>query len=304
MSDIKITSVREDNLADAVKIFNTYAADIPHWFATDEAAFRRDLLEGARTLHDVPFPYEAQACLIACDGDEALGFVHAGIAPRLGVAKHKSETSGRNAVIRCLLFPADRTDIGEALLDRVMEFFLSQNPDSTIAFEGELGYPNMSGGAGLCPAALAHVIKLLRGRRFKESFRFVWYDREIGDEPEVALPAGIEVRREREEHDSGDMLRYTLSKDGEDASVCRVALMRDLVGEAGARRAFIYNNTTYPPFRRRGKAKLLTQYVLADLRVFAMKRAFTLVPVDNLSARKLYEGTAFVADGEAVEMEH
>jgi ribosomal protein S18 acetylase RimI-like enzyme len=94
-----------------------------------------------------------------------------------------------------------------------------------------------------------------------------------------------------------------MSRDEEDVSMCVVALMRELAVEAGVGQAYIYNNTTFPAHRRKGYAKTLTQYVIADLGRFAIKRLFTLVPVDNLTARRLYESVGFSAGEECIEFE-
>ena len=303
MSAYEIKTVTQDNIADAAAVFNRFAAQIPYWFPADESSFSRDVFEGARTLHDVPFPFEPLTCLIGYADGEPQGWVHAGIAPRLGAKSHEKITRGNNAVIRCLLFPEEHRQLGEEMLDRVMEFFLSRNPDRTIAFEGELGYPNMSGGAGLCPARLGHIVEAMKARRFKESFRFVWYERTIGDEETVEPDEGTSIKRERDRRNSGDLLKYSLCRDGLCVSECYVALMRDLAGRAGAGQAYIQLNITQPGHRRKGLAKLLTRCVLADLRAFAMKRLFTLVPVDNLSARRLYERVGFSPGEECLEME-
>ncbi len=303
MSAYEIKTVTKDNIADAVAVFNRFAAQIPYWFPMDESSFGRDIFEGARTLHDVPFPFEPLTCLIGYVDGEPQGWVHAGIAPRLGVESYEEITRGSNAVIRCLLFPEQHRQLGEDMLDSAMEFFLSRNPDRMIAFEGELGYPNMSGGAGLCPARLGHIIEALKARRFKESFRFVWYGRTIGDEEIVELDEGINIKRERESRNSGDLLKYSLCLKGQCVSECYVALMLDLAGRAGAGQAYIQLNITQPGHRRKGWAKLLTRHILADLKAYAMKRLFTLVPVDNLSARRLYERVGFSPGEECLEME-
>ena len=303
MSDIEIRSVSEDNIGDAARVFNSFAGKVPHWFPVDAAALREYVLDGARTLYDVPFPFEPEACLVGYADGQPRGFVHAGVAPRLGPKEHEERTRGANAVIRCFLFDESYPALGREMLDRVMAFFKSRKQTRTIAFEGELGYPNMSGGAGYCPVGLGHVISLLEGRRFGESFRFTWYEGTLEKQAPPEFPAGVTIRREKERRASGDMLKYTLSCDEEDTSVCYVALMRELVGKPGEEQAYIYNNTTFPGHRRKGYAGLTMRYVLADLGEFAIKRLFILVPVDNLAARKLYEKSGFSPGEECIEME-
>jgi ribosomal protein S18 acetylase RimI-like enzyme len=303
MSDIKIKSVNGDNIGDAVRVFNSFAGKLPHWFPVDAAALREYVLDGARTLYDVPFPFEPDACLVGYADGKPRGFIHAGVAPRLGPKEHEERTKGANAVIRCFLFDESYSHLGREMLDKVLVFFGSQEPKRTIAFEGELGYPNMSGGAGYCPVGLGHVISLLESRRFGESFRFTWYERALEKQVPPEFLPGITIRREKERRASGDMLKYTLSRDEEDTSVCYVALMRELAGEPGEGQAYIYNNTTFPGQRRKGYAGLTMRYVLADLDEFAINRLFILVPVDNLAARKLYEKSGFTPGEECIEME-
>jgi len=125
----------------------------------------------------------------------------------------------------------------------------------------------------------------------------------MGEEKKADLPPGVHIRRERESHESGDLLKYVIASEEENASVCYVALMRELVGECGAGRAYIYNNTTYSEYRRKGYAAALTRHVFSDLEKFAIKSLFTSVPVDNISARKLYEALGFTPGEESVEME-
>ncbi len=303
MGATEVRSATESNIGDAAQVFNSFAAKFTHWFPANVAAFREYVFGGARTLHDVPFPFEPEACLVGYADGKPRGFIHAGVAPRLGPKEHEKRTKGANAVIRCFLFDEDYPRLGREMLDRVLGFFGSQEPKRTIAFEGELGYPNMSGGAGYCPVGLGHVISLLESRRFKESFRFAWYERALEKQVPPEFPLGTAIRREKERHASGDMLKYILSHDEEDASVCYVALMRELAGESGEGQAYLYNNTTFPGQRRKGYAELTMRYVLADLDEFAIRQLFLLVPVDNLAARKLYEKVGLTPGEECIEME-
>lgn len=128
--------------------------------------------------------FDPGGLLVAVDGGEVVGWVHACHAPG---SQRRHDSEKRVARIRMLLFPPDRMDVGERLVAAATEWCLQAGDGEVLGMHSREGYPFYRclwmGGEPKIPVTFPHLHAALARAGFVATAESVFMAGEVGEMP-------------------------------------------------------------------------------------------------------------------------
>lgn len=163
---LSVRSVVEGDLPDLARVYNSFAAGAPLCPVLDEGYLRRDILAGCMNTHGISFPVDPELCLLCYDRLEPVGFIQAGI-PSHFTDDPAERNDDSTPVIRTLIFPPDRPEVGALLLYTVLDVLSARGLPAPLAFCDATGYPFAQARDGSLWEGHRHVAALLAEAGFE-----------------------------------------------------------------------------------------------------------------------------------------
>jgi GNAT superfamily N-acetyltransferase len=168
-------------LEEMTALYNAETAFEPHIAPLDP--------EGFVALVEQKSYFDPTGLLVAVDGGEVVGWVHACVAPG---SEGGHDPAKRVARIRMLIFPRDRLKVGAALVTAATEWLRPRAEGEFEALHARYGYPFYRGlwmgGEPMCPATLPHVQMALEVGGFKNTQESIFLVAEMTAPPEEIAP--------------------------------------------------------------------------------------------------------------------
>jgi len=183
---LTLDTYRPDYLEAMVARFNAETASHPHVAPLTPERFV-ELVE--RKSY-----FDPTGLLVALDGGDVLGWVHACWAPATE-AWHAADQRG--ALLRMLLYPRARLDVGRALVAEVTVWLEGTGGFELLALHAQGGYPFYRGlwygSEPMGPVTMPHVQLALEVGGYTNTQESVFMTAELPASPQVVAAPGLEL---------------------------------------------------------------------------------------------------------------
>jgi GNAT superfamily N-acetyltransferase len=248
--------------------------------------------------------FDPEGFLVALNGDEVVGWIHACTGAGTEVWQNPSQKTGR---IVMLVFPPSKLPIGAALVQQAVAWLSSQIGGVMEAMHPVNGYPFYRGiffgGEPMAPATLPHVHLVLETNGFSPAFQSVFMKAELQS---VSLPMSNTAwdyvdqpaqmaHASMGESWTGFQPRQTEARLGnKTVGILRWVVLMEACTKLGSPMLNIWGLEVNPEFQRQGVASALIGSVLRHELCHGVRDASLATQLDNVAAHATYARFGFI----------
>ncbi|MCC7146574.1 MAG: GNAT family N-acetyltransferase [Phycisphaeraceae bacterium] len=248
--------------------------------------------------------FDPQGLLVAREGQEVLGWIHASVAPTTEIWQDARATFAR---ICMLVYPVGKLELGLRLVERARDWLASQGHQTLMAFHSRQGYPFYRGlwmgGERMCPTTFVHLHAALSAGGFKataeSAFLRAQLDRRPREEQAAIAAEFVDepldmARKSTAESWRGFAPRTIKAMVGKDqAGIIGYVMQPQLTAKLGGPCVNIYLLATNPSYQRKGIAAALVSRAVAKGYELGARRATVGTQLGNVAAHRTYERFGF-----------